>query len=131
MQHAIIFFDGLCNLCNASVQFVIKRDPKDYFRFSALQDEASEQYLGAFNIPVAGSDSILLLENGQLYSHSTAALRISRRLSGLWPLLYAFIVIPVPLRDFFYKLISRYRYRIWGRRESCILPSPDLKAKFL
>nr|WP_199080472.1 DCC1-like thiol-disulfide oxidoreductase family protein [Pedobacter sp. ASV19] len=131
MERAIIFFDGVCNLCNASVQFVIKRDVKDYFRFSALQNEYAQEHLKEFKISPLNSNTILLLEKGKLYTRSTAALRIARRLSGLWPLCYGLIIIPAFIRDAFYKMISKYRYRIWGKSQTCMIPSPELKAKFL
>lgn len=131
--HGMIFFDGVCNLCNHSVQFVIKRDQHDYFRFAALQTEAAKAQLTALNsVPhQAELNTIILLENGKVYDRSTAALRIARKLSGLWPLLYGFIIIPRFIRDFFYQLISKNRYRIWGKQESCMVPSAALKSKFL
>lgn len=131
--HGMIFFDGVCNLCNHSVQFVIKRDQHDYFRFAALQTEAAKAQLTALNsVPHQEElNTIILLENGKVYDRSTAALRIARKLSGLWPLLYGFIIIPRFIRDFFYQLISKNRYRIWGKQESCMVPSAALKSKFL
>ena len=131
--HGMIFFDGVCNLCNHSVQFVIKRDQHDYFRFAALQTEAAKAQLTALNsVPhQAELNTIILLENGKVYDRSTAALRIARKLSGLWPLLYGFMIIPRFIRDFFYQLISKNRYRIWGKQESCMVPSAALKSKFL
>lgn len=131
MERAIIFFDGVCNLCNASVQFVIKRDVENYFMFSALQNEHANQHLTEFKISPSKSNTILLLENGKLYTRSTAALRIARQLRGLWPLCYGLIIIPAFIRDAIYKTISKYRYKIWGRSETCMIPSPELKAKFL
>lgn len=131
--HGMIFFDGVCNLCNHSVQFVIKRDQHDYFRFAALQTEAAKAQLTALNsVPHQEElNTIILLENGKVYDRSTAALRIARKLSGLWPLLYGFIIIPRFIRDFFYQFISKNRYRIWGKQESCMVPSAALKSKFL
>lgn len=131
--HGMIFFDGVCNLCNHSVQFVIKRDQHDYFRFAALQTEVAKAQLTALNsVPHQEElNTIILLENGKVYDRSTAALRIARKLSGLWPLLYGFMIIPRFIRDFFYQLISKNRYRIWGKQESCMVPSAALKSKFL
>lgn len=131
MQHAIIFFDGVCNLCNASVRFVIKRDHKDYFRFSPLQGDLADAQLQAFAIDPSELNTILLLENGKLYKRSTAALKVTRHLSGAWPLLYGFMIVPAFIRDFFYRIIAKRRYQIWGRTEQCMVPSPDLKRKFL
>lgn len=147
-EHGMIFFDGICNLCNHAVQFIIKRDQQDYFRFAALQTEVAKAQLAVLNIEkkrAASSknqqvsltaheqqlNTIILLENGKTYDRSTAALRIARRLSGVWPLLYIFIIIPPFIRDFLYELISKNRYRIWGKQESCIVPSAALKSKFL
>ncbi|MET4140099.1 DCC1-like thiol-disulfide oxidoreductase family protein [Pedobacter sp. UYP1] len=131
MQQAIIFFDGVCNLCAGSVKFVIKRDPKDRFRFAALQSDITQQYLGPFGLSLSELSSIILLENGRVYQRSTAALRIARHLSGGWPLLYVFILVPAFIRDFVYNQIAKRRYSIWGREESCMVPTAELKAKFL
>lgn len=130
-DHAVIFFDGVCNLCNHSVQFIIKRDHKDYFRFAALQGDIAKQKLSDFDLKAENLKTIILLEDGKVYLRSTAALRIAKHLSGSWPILFRFIIIPAFIRDFVYQLIASNRYRIWGKTESCMVPSPDLKAKFL
>lgn len=130
-DHAVIFFDGVCNLCNHSVQFIIKRDHKDYFRFAALQSDIAKQKLSDFDLKAENLKTIILLEDGKVYLRSTAALRIAKHLSGSWPILFGFIIIPAFIRDFVYQLIASNRYRIWGKTESCMVPSPDLKAKFL
>jgi predicted DCC family thiol-disulfide oxidoreductase YuxK len=132
MQHAIIFFDGVCNLCTGSVTFVIKRDQRDCFRFAPLQSEFALQQLEPLGESLNGTPgSIMLLEGGKLYKRSTAALRIARKLDGGWPLLYGFIVVPAFIRDFVYDQIAANRYRIWGKSDSCMVPTPALKAKFL
>jgi len=131
MPHAMIFFDGVCNLCAGSVRFVIKRDQKDLFRFAALQSEAAQKYLEPFGISPAGSGTVLFLENGVLYQRSAAALLIARRLTGLWPLLYGLMIVPAFIRDFVYDQIAKRRYSIWGKQESCMVPTAALKAKFL
>lgn len=131
MEHSIIFFDGVCNLCTSSVKFVIKRDKGDRFRFAALQSEQALKYLHPEDLSGAVPSSVLLLENGKLYQRSAAALRIARQLSGLWPLLYVFIIVPPFIRDFVYDQIGKRRYRIWGKQESCMVPTASLKAKFL
>lgn len=130
-DHAVIFFDGVCNLCNHSVQFIIKRDHKDYFRFAALQSDIARQKLSDFEFNAENLKTIILLENGEVYFRSTAALRIARQLGGGWPILFGLIIIPAVIRDFVYKLIANNRYRIWGKTESCMVPSPELKSKFL
>lgn len=128
---AVIFFDGVCNLCNASVNFIIDRDSKRYFRFAALQSEAGQRFLNQHGLNATDFDSIVLYEDGQIYQKSTAALRIARKLDFLYPVLYTYIVIPVKIRDFFYNLIATNRYKWFGRRNECRIPTPELKSRFL
>jgi predicted DCC family thiol-disulfide oxidoreductase YuxK len=128
---AIILFDGVCNLCNGFVQFVIRHDPAGRFRFAALQSEAAEELLRDLPPRARGIDSVVLIENGRCYWQSAAALRILRQLRGGWPLLYGFMVIPAFLRDRAYAWLARNRYRWFGRRQACMLPTPDLQARFL
>lgn len=128
----IILFDGVCNLCNGFVQFVIRRDPTALFRFAALQSEAAQALLAAHNLtPAATPDSVLLLSGGRLYSHSTAVLRIARRLGGIWRLVGVGWVLPRAGRDALYRFVARNRYRWFGRQEQCMLPTPELKSRFL
>lgn len=134
-EPALILFDGVCNLCNGAVLFVLDRDPRARFRFAALQgDEAARRLAGhgpdAARIG-ASLSSIVLLEDGVLHTRSTAALRIARRLRAPWPLLYAAIAIPAPLRDLVYDWVARNRYRWFGREEACRLPTPALRARFI
>lgn len=133
---AVVLFDGVCNLCQGSVNFIIDRDPKSHFRFAPLQGQRAAALLVSHGRKAlaagADPDSIVLLEGGKVYEHSTAALRIARRLSGLWPLLYyLFIWIPRPIRDVVYRFIARNRYRWFGKTEACRMPTPALKARFL
>ncbi|MGY0040586.1 thiol-disulfide oxidoreductase DCC family protein [Pedobacter sp. NJ-S-72] len=108
MQYSIIFFDGVCNLCTGSVKFVIKRDLKDQFRFAALQSDVAQQYLGPFGLSLSELSSIILFENGRVYQRSTAALRITRHLSGAWPLLYGLLIVPaLPLSGTSYMIRSQ------------------------
>ena len=127
----IIFFDGICNLCNGFVQFVITRDPKGQFKFAPLQSATARQLLPDSFFLSNKFDSVILLENGKIYQESTAALRILRRLKGGWPLLYIFILLPSFLRDWVYKLVAKNRYHWFGQRESCMLPTPELKSRFI
>lgn len=141
--HRIVAFDGLCNLCNSTVNWIIDHDPKQQFKFIALQDiarlktgntEQQEAYALLKNELIdASSDlsSVLLIENGQLYKKSTAVLRICRQLSGLYPVLHTYIIIPRALRDLVYDLIAHNRYKWFGKREQCRVPSPDLTQRFL
>jgi predicted DCC family thiol-disulfide oxidoreductase YuxK len=127
----IILFDGVCNLCNHSVDFVIARDKKDKFLFASLQSEKGGEIMEQFSIPTKYRDSILLYKNGKIFKKSTAALHIARNLSGLWFLMYGFIIIPAFIRDIVYDFIARNRYRFWGKRDTCRLPSPAERKKFL
>ena len=127
----IILFDGVCNLCNASVNFVIDRDPRGIFRFAALQSEVARPMLEKQGLTDEALDSIVLLEKDKIYRRSTAALRIAKRLKGVWPLLYLFIVVPPPLRNAVYDWIARNRYRWFGKSETCRVPTPELQERFL
>jgi predicted DCC family thiol-disulfide oxidoreductase YuxK len=130
--HAIVLFDGVCNLCNGSVNFIIDHDTRDRFRFASLQSERGATLLREHGRAVASPpESIVLVENGRVFDRSTAALRIARHLRGAWKLLYAFVVVPRPLRDLVYRFIASHRYRWFGRSEMCRVPSPELKARFL
>ncbi|RAI91981.1 thiol-disulfide oxidoreductase DCC family protein [Algoriphagus yeomjeoni] len=128
---SIIFFDGVCNLCNTSIDFVIQRDKKDHFLVGALQEDFSRQILSKFEVREDYLDSIVLVEKGEIYYKSTAALKIARNLSGLWPALYTFILLPKFVRDPIYDWIGANRYRWFGKKNTCRLASPEEKAKFL
>ena len=128
---AIILFDGECNLCNGSVNFIIDHDPAGYFSFAALQSEEAQPYLGQCREQGEALKTVVLFEDGQCYTRSTAALRIARKLSGAWPLLFLFLAVPVPLRDAVYNFISRNRYAWFGKRDECRVPTPELRERFL
>lgn len=130
-QPAIILFDGVCNLCNGFVTFVIQRDRGNRFRFASLQSDTARDLLKHQPGTDQGPDSVVLIENGRYYQQSTAALRILRHLGGGWPLLYGLILVPAFLRDKIYAWVARNRYRWFGQRDACMLPSPELKARFL
>ncbi|WP_235918561.1 thiol-disulfide oxidoreductase DCC family protein [Sediminibacterium soli] len=123
-------FDGVCNLCSRSVQFVIKHDPQHHFRFASFQGVYGQQVLEKYR-PRAGNNSFLLLEGEHLYTRSTAALRVLRKLNGLWPVLYVCILIPPFLRDAVYDLVAAKRYRWFGRKTSCWVPARELRELFL
>jgi predicted DCC family thiol-disulfide oxidoreductase YuxK len=125
----VILFDGVCNLCQSSVQFIIKRDKKAKFKFAALQSEAGQKLLEGHSAP--GLDSVILAENDKIYTHSSAALRIAKELDGLWPMLYVFVIIPRPLRNLLYNWVATNRYRWFGKQESCMMPTPELRSRFL
>lgn len=126
-----ILFDGVCNLCNASVQFVIRHDAGAKFRFMALQSEAGREIMTRNGLSADQLDSFVLSENGRIYQRSTAALRVAKELGGAWPLLYAFIVVPPFIRNAVYDFIAARRYRWFGRQESCMVPTPELRARFI
>ena len=128
---AIILFDGVCNFCNGSVNFIIEHDRKNYFKFAPLQSETAQKLLEKHNIDKAETDSIILIENDTAYTHSTAALRITRHLDGVWSGLYGFIVVPKFARDFFYKLFAKYRYKLFGKKDACMMPTPEIREKFI
>jgi len=127
----IILFDGVCNLCNGFVQFVIQHDPAGQFKFTSLQSDKGQELLKELPDAYRQIDSVVFLENGRFYQKSAAALRIIRRLSGAWPLLYLLMILPPFLRDWLYSFVARNRYRWFGQQESCMLPTPELKARFL
>ena len=124
-------FDGVCNLCNGFVQFVIERDPSGRFQFAALQSEAARRVLAAHDAPNPLADSVVLTEEGRVYTGSTAALRIARGLRFPWPLAGVLLAIPRPLRDGIYAGVARRRYRWFGRREQCMVPTAATRSRFI
>ena len=130
MSQPVVLFDGVCNLCHTSVRFIIKRDPQARFHFASLQSAPGQSLLARYRAP-GDLDTVVLIEDGQCYTRSTAALRICRRLNRLWPVLYVLMVFPRPLRDAVYQWIARNRYRWFGRLEACPLPDPGVRGRFL
>jgi predicted DCC family thiol-disulfide oxidoreductase YuxK len=127
----VLLFDGVCNLCNNVVNFTIKHDPQANFSFASLQSESGQKLLREFNLPTKDFDSFVFVEKGKYFTKSTAALKVVRGLKGLWPLLYGFIIIPAPLRDLAYSYVAKNRYKWFGKKEMCMIPTPDLKKRFL
>ncbi len=128
-ENAIILFDGVCNFCNSSINFTIKHDKKGIFKFAPLQSEVAKKLIGNKMLPMP--ESVILIENNRIYNRSSAALRIARKLDGLWPVLYIFIIIPKPLRDWVYNIIARNRYKWFGKMEACMIPTPAVRSRFL
>ncbi len=126
-----VLFDGVCNFCNASINFVIDRDSKGIFKFAALQSKIGQEILKKYNLKQTDFDSIILEKEGKIYQKSDAALEIARNLDGLWKIFYIFKIIPSFLRNPIYDLIAKNRYRIFGRTDVCRIPTPELKARFL
>jgi predicted DCC family thiol-disulfide oxidoreductase YuxK len=129
--NAIILFDGVCNLCSGAVKFVLKRDRKGWFRFAALQTDTGRQLLESHGLPLDSMATIVLIEGSACFTKSTAALRIARHLGGLWPLATVFRIVPRPIRDAVYDFVARHRYRWFGKKPSCMIPSPEEAARFL
>jgi predicted DCC family thiol-disulfide oxidoreductase YuxK len=128
----IILFDGICNLCNDAVLKVIKYDKKDHFIFVALQSKSGQDIISYLKIDASKLDSIILYEPNVAYDiKSTAALKIMKDFGGFWVLTQVFEILPTPIRDYFYDYIAKNRYKWFGKKESCMIPTPELKAKFL
>ncbi len=126
-----ILFDGVCNFCNASINFIIDRDSKCIFKFAALQSEIGQELLRKNGLKTSDFDSIVAIEGDKVYQKSDAALEIARRMDGIWKIFYVFKIIPAFLRNPIYDLVAHNRYRIFGRTDACRIPTPELKARFL
>ena len=126
----IILFDGVCNLCNQSVQFILKRDHSGTFKFASLQGDYGQSLIKKFGLP-SDMDSFVLIEGNKAFLKSTAALRVCLHLDRLWKLLGVLLLIPPFIRDSFYQIVAKNRYKWFGKRESCMLPSPQWKNRFL
>lgn len=128
----IILFDGVCNLCDATVQFIIKRDKKDVFRFVALQSDLGQEIVNHIGIDTSKTDSIILYEPGQAYYYKAqAALKIASALGGIYSILSVFTLLPKSLSNAVYDYIARNRYKWYGKKDECMLPTPQMRAKFL
>jgi len=127
----IIFFDGVCNFCNGSINFIIKRDKKNKFLFAPLQSETGKEFLTAHQLSVSDFDSVIVFTEGKIFKRSDAALEVSSQLSFPWPILSIFKIFPAFIRDFFYDFIARNRYRFFGRKDVCMIPTAEVRAKFL
>jgi predicted DCC family thiol-disulfide oxidoreductase YuxK len=128
---SIILFDGVCNLCNSSVNFIIKNDKKQTFLFTSLQSDAAKEILLQFSSKKIDFKSILLIKNGIIYDKSTAVMLIIKQLSNYYKFLYGLIIIPAFMRDFVYNFIAKHRYNWFGKEEACMIPSASLKNRFL
>lgn len=127
----VILFDGVCNLCNGFVQFVIARDAQAYFQFASLQSPVGQELLAAHGVVIAATpESVVLVEGDRVFTHSEAVLRVLRQLPG-WRWLYVLRVLPRGLRDMAYRWVAHHRYRWFGREEACWLPTPALRTRFL
>jgi predicted DCC family thiol-disulfide oxidoreductase YuxK len=128
-DHPIILYDGVCNLCTNSVQFVIQRDARKQFRFASLQSSVAENYLE--NQEQDRLASMVLIVDNHVYRQSTAALLTAKKLDGFWPILSVFLLIPRPIRDVIYRWIAKHRYQVLGKKEHCWRPTPEMADRFL
>ena len=126
----VLLFDGVCNLCNGFVRFVVRFDESGTFRFAPLQSPVGAELLRRHGRQAGQLDSVVLVEDGETYDRSTAALRVCKRLDGPWPLLAPLLAVPARLRDPFYDLVARYRYRLFGRTDECQIPAPEIRERF-
>jgi predicted DCC family thiol-disulfide oxidoreductase YuxK len=129
--HPIILFDGICNLCNGAVQYVIKHDPEGLFRFASLQSDSGQQLLAEYRLEQTDFNSFVLIDENKVFTRSTAALRVAKKLKGLIRLSGGFIFVPSLIRDGVYDLIAKNRYKWFGKKDSCMIPTPELESRFL
>ncbi|MGB0404256.1 MAG: thiol-disulfide oxidoreductase DCC family protein [Salibacteraceae bacterium] len=127
----LILFDGVCNLCEKSVQFVIKRDKKKKFKYASLQSNVGEKILWESNLSNSNFDSFVFVEDGQVFTKSTAAIKVATHLGSYWPVLEVFMLIPKFLRDPIYDFVAKNRFRWYGKKEECWVPTPELKDLFI
>jgi len=130
-EHQIVIFDGLCNFCNGAVNFIIRRDRRGVFSFVPMQSETAQQLLARHDINGADQDTIVLIANEYVFVKSEAALEICKHLSGGWKYLRIFRILPRRWRDWLYTRFAKNRYRLFGKRETCMVPTPELKERFL
>ena len=130
-QRDVILFDGMCHMCSRTAVFVLTRDRSHRFAFAPLQSEVGGTILGRAGLPLDESETLVLVEGDRYEIKSTAALRIARRLSGLWPLFYVLVIVPRPLRDFCYDVVARNRYQWFGQRDECYVPTSEERTRFL
>lgn len=130
-SNAVILFDGVCNLCNSSVQFILKRDKSGRFLFGSLQSQSGQDLLVKHGLPVDDYASFIYIKGDRIYTKSSGALHVLKDLGGFWRLFYVFILIPRPIRDYIYSLIANNRYGLFGKRNACMMPNDEIKSRFL
>jgi predicted DCC family thiol-disulfide oxidoreductase YuxK len=131
LKRRILLFDGVCNLCDGLVQFTIKRDSRKIFLFAALQSKSGREILTQYHLPTESLDTFVFVDGDKCFTKSSAGLNVLRLLGGIWSLFYVFILVPAPLRDWIYDRLAKTRYRIFGKKDQCLIPSPELKERFL
>ncbi len=130
-ESPIILFDGVCNLCNGAVQFVIRHDPQAIFKFASLQSETGQEMLQKFGLPASSFDSFVLIDNGKAYTKSDAALAVVKKLPGMLRFLYGLKIVPAILRDAVYNLVAKKRYGWFGKKDSCMIPTKSIQQRFI
>jgi predicted DCC family thiol-disulfide oxidoreductase YuxK len=130
-DHPVLLFDGVCNLCNGVVQFLVPRDPAGVLRFASLQSDAGQRLLDAHDVPVDDLETVVLLDGRGYHLKSEAVVRVAEHLGGVYALASALRLVPRSVRDRLYDLVAEHRYRVFGRREQCMVPSPDVEDRFL
>lgn len=130
-ENVVILFDGVCNMCVRSVQFIINRDKKDIFRFASIQSGIGQELIKKHSIDIKKNDSIIVINDKSIKYRSSAVLYILYYLQTIWKLFLVFYVIPYPIRDFFYKIIARKRYFLFGKKNKCMIPDSSISSKFL
>ncbi len=130
-EHPIILFDGVCNFCNGAINFIIKQDKKRIFRFAPLQSEIGQQLLRQYDLSPEKLDSFVLIDNDKAYQKTSAAIQLYPKLGGGWKMMRGLWIVPQFIRDFFYDLIAKNRYRWFGKKEACMIPSPEIRSLFL
>jgi len=130
-ENAIILFDGVCNFCNGAINFVLKQDKKGVFRFAPLQSEAGQRLLKQYNLSTAEFDSFVLIDNGKIYKKSSASLRVMNKLPWYWKEAQLLRIIPTAFRDAIYDFIAKNRYKWFGKKEQCMIPTPEMRNRFL
>ena len=131
LPHPIILFDGVCNFCNTSINFIIRQDKKKVFRFAALQSGAGKEFLEKYNLPKDYLESFILIDKGKVYKSSTAGLRMYNKLPWYWKWLQVFWIVPKFIRDGVYNVIAKNRYKWFGKKEECMIPNEDVKNRFI
>ena len=130
-ENPIILFDGVCNFCNGAINFVLKQDKKGIFRFAPLQSETGQKILQQHNLSTAEFDSFVLIDNGKVYKKSAASLRVMNKLPWYWKEVQILRIIPIVFRDAIYDFIARNRYKWFGKKEQCMIPTPEMRKRFL
>jgi len=131
LDSQIVIFDGICNFCNGAVNFIIKRDSKAAFKFAPMQSETAQELLLQHEVRIVGDDSFILIKNGRCFVRTNAALEITKDLDGFWFIFRAFKIVPAVVRDYFYWVLARNRYKLFGKRDTCMVPNTEVLDRFL